>query len=326
MNAETTTPTTTSSAIITTDGLRRDFLVGSRLRRKRVVAVEDVSLAVERGEAVGFLGPNGAGKSTTIKMLTGVLVPTAGSARVCGFDPVKQRRELARRIGVVFGQRSQLWWDLPLAQSFDLHAAIHRVPAAQYRQRLDEYVELLDMAEFLTAPVRQLSLGQRMRGEVTAALLHAPELLVLDEPTIGLDLASKERLRTFLSAVNARGEVTLLLTTHDLPDVERLCRRVVVIDHGRVLVDDDLATLRQRFAGNRALIVELTEPAPVLLGLPGVVDATVEAQGLRQRLEFSPAHTTAAELIAEVARHVELRDVTVDEPSIEDLVRTLYAT
>lgn len=315
-----------TAEIITTSGLRRDFLVGTRLRRKRVVAVEDVTLTVSTGEAVGFLGPNGAGKSTTIKMLTGVLVPTAGSARVCGLDPVKQRRELARRIGVVFGQRSQLWWDLPLAQSFDLHGAIHRVPAARFRERLDECVELLDMAAFLSTPVRQLSLGQRMRGEVTAALLHAPELLVLDEPTIGLDLASKERLRTFLSAVNARGEVTLLLTTHDLPDVERLCRRVVVIDHGRVLVDDDLASLRQRFAGNRALVVELIEPAPALLGLPGVVDATVEAQGMRQRLEFAPARTTAAELIAEVARHVELRDVTVDEPSIEDLVRTLYAT
>ncbi|WP_433275829.1 ABC transporter ATP-binding protein [Pseudonocardia xinjiangensis] len=311
--------------IITTDGLRRDFLVGTRLRRRRVTAVEDVTLDVERGEAVGFLGPNGAGKSTTIKMLTGVLVPTAGRASVCGLDPVRERRELGRRIGVVFGQRSQLWWDLPLAESFDLHAAIHRVPPAQHRKRLDECVELLDMGGFLRTPVRQLSLGQRMRGEVTAALLHSPELLVLDEPTIGLDLTSKERLRSFLSEVNARGDVTLLLTTHDLPDVERLCRRVVVIDQGRVLVDDELAALRHGFAGNRVLVVELTEPAPPLLGLAGVVDVVVEAQGLRQRLEFSPGATTAAELIATVAQRVELRDVSVVEPSIEDLVRTLYA-
>ncbi|OLT21870.1 methionine ABC transporter ATP-binding protein [Pseudonocardia sp. CNS-139] len=283
--------------IIHTEALRRDFLVGARLRRRRVTAVAEVTLDVARGEAVGFLGPNGAGKSTTIKMLTGVLVPTAGRAEVCGLDPVRRRRELARRIGVVFGQRSQLWWDLPLAESFDLHAAIHRVPAARYRERLAECVELLDMAEFLATPVRQLSLGQRMRGEVTAALLHAPELLVLDEPTIGLDLASKERLRTFLSAVNARGDVTLLLTTHDLPDVERLCRRVVVIDHGRVLVDGELDALRAEFAGNRTLVVELTAPASPLLGLPGVADVTVEAQGLRQRLEFTAA-TTAADLIA----------------------------
>jgi ABC-2 type transport system ATP-binding protein len=311
--------------IISTEGLRRDFLVGTRLRRRRVTAVEDITLTIARGEAVGFLGPNGAGKSTTIKMLTGVLVPTSGRATVCGLDPVRERRELARRIGVVFGQRSQLWWDLPLADSFDLHAAIHRVQRARHRERLDECVELLDMAGFLSTPVRQLSLGQRMRGEVTAALLHSPELLVLDEPTIGLDLASKERLRGFLSAVNARGDVTLLLTTHDLPDVERLCRRVVVIDQGRVLVDDELAVLRQKFAGNRALVVELAEPAPPLLGLDGVVDVVVEAQGLRQRLEFSPTATTAAELIAAVVQRVELRDVAVDEPSIEDLVRTLYA-
>jgi len=309
--------------IISTERLGRDFLVGSRLRRRRVTALQDVTLQVEPGEAVGLLGPNGAGKSTAIKMLTGVLVPTSGRATVCGLDPVRRRRELARRIGVVFGQRSQLWWDLPLLQSFDLHGAIHRVPAPRYRERLEECVELLDMAGFLDTPVRQLSLGQRMRGEVTAALLHAPELLVLDEPTIGLDLASKERLRTFLAAVNAREAVTLLLTTHDLPDVERLCRRVVVIDHGRVLVDDELATLRARFAGNRTLVVELVDPAPALLGLAGVVAVEVQAQGLRQRLEFG-GETSAAALIAEVAGRVQLRDVSVDEPSIEDLVRTLY--
>lgn len=310
--------------IIETHGLGRDFLVGPRLRRTRVTAVADVDLRVERGEAVGFLGPNGAGKSTTIKMLTGVLVPTHGHAVVCGLDPVRERKALARRIGVVFGQRSQLWWDLPLQESFALHGAIHRVPAAEHARRLEECVELLDMGAFLTTPVRQLSLGQRMRGEVTAALLHAPELLVLDEPTIGLDLASKERLRTFLSEVNARGDVTLLLTTHDLPDVERLCRRVVVIDNGRVLVDDDLATLRRRFAGNRTLVVELASPSPPLAGLPGVVGTAVEAQGMRHRLEFG-ADATAAELIAAVAAQVEIRDVGVDEPSIEDLVRTLYA-
>ncbi|MBV9314845.1 MAG: ATP-binding cassette domain-containing protein [Pseudonocardia sp.] len=311
--------------IIHTDRLHREFTVGTRLRRRRVTAVADVTLTVEPGDAVGFLGPNGAGKSTTIKMLTGVLVPTSGWARVCGLDPVRQRRELARRIGVVFGQRSQLWWDLPLVESFDLHGAIHRVPSARFRERLDECVQLLDMAPFLATPVRQLSLGQRMRGEVTAALLHSPRLLVLDEPTIGLDLASKERLRGFLSTVNARGDVTLLLTTHDLPDVERLCRRVIVIDRGRVLVDDELSTLRARFAGNRALVVELTEPIPPLLGLPGVVDVSVQAQGLRQRLEFTQA-VNAAELIAAVAARAPLRDVAIAEPSIEDLVRALYAT
>lgn len=312
--------------IIDTHGLRREFRIGRFARRRTVVAVADVDLAVEAGEAVGFLGPNGAGKSTTIKMLTGILVPTAGSLQVCGLDPVRRRRELAKRIGVVFGQRSQLWWDLPLHESFTLLRAIHRVDAATHRERLDRCVDVLGLSAFLDVPVRQLSLGQRMRGEVTAALLHAPELLVLDEPTVGLDLVSKERLRVFLREVNAAGEVTILLTTHDLADVERLCRRAVVIDHGTVVVDDSLDTLRARFGGARELVVELAAPAAALSGLPGVQAVTVEADGLRQRLAFSPADTTAAALLAAVAARVQMRDVTVVEPSIEDVVGAVYAS
>ncbi|MGH3835995.1 MAG: ABC transporter ATP-binding protein [Pseudonocardiaceae bacterium] len=284
-------------ALIELDGLRREF---RRKRGVRLTAVDGVTLAVAPGEAVGLLGPNGAGKSTTIKMLTGILVPTGGRVLVCGLDPVRQRRELARRIGVVFGQRSQLWWDLPLAESFALLRTIHRVPEANHARRLAECIELLELAPFLATPVRQLSLGQRMRGEVTAALLHSPKLLVLDEPTVGLDLISKERLRVFLARANAVDGVTLLLTTHDLPDVERLRRRLVVIDHGRVLVDGTLDEL------------------------PGVLDVTVEANGLRQQLAFSAEQTSAAELIAAVVARVAVRDLFVVEPSIEDVVRTLY--
>jgi ABC-2 type transport system ATP-binding protein len=259
-------------------------------------------------------------------MLTGILVPTAGQLRVCGLDPVAQRRELARRIGVVFGQRSGLWWDLPLADSFALVRAIHRVPEAAYRARLDRCVDVLGLSEFLATPVRQLSLGQRMRGEITAALLHAPPLLVLDEPTVGLDLVSKERLRAFLREVNAQDGVTVLLTTHDLPDVERLCRRVVVIDRGRVVADSDLDALRTRFAGPRELVVDLVSPAPELDGLdwlPGVTGSAVEAGGLRRRFAFGP-ETSAASLVAEVSRRAEIRDITVLEPSIEDVVRNFY--
>jgi len=310
---------------IATEGLRREFTVGRRRARRTVVAVSGVDLRIEPGEAVGFLGPNGAGKSTTIKMLTGILVPTAGSLRVCGLDPTRQRRELARRLGVVFGQRSQLWWDLPLRDSFELLGSVHRVPADEHRARLDRCVDVLQLAPFLDVPVRQLSLGQRMRAEVTAALLHGPQLLVLDEPTVGLDLVSKERLRAFLEEVNVVDGVTILLTTHDLADVERLCRRVVVIDHGRVVTDDSIDALRARSGGAREVVVELAAPADPLAGLPGVHDVRVEADGLRQRLAFAPGDTTAAALISAVAARVELRDVTVVEPSIEDLVRTLYA-
>jgi ABC-2 type transport system ATP-binding protein len=309
------------SALIELDGLRREF---RRRRGVRLAAVDGVTLTVAPGESVGLLGPNGAGKSTTIKMLTGILVPTAGRIRVCGLEPVRQRRELARRIGVVFGQRSQLWWDLPLAESFALLRTIHRVTLAEHARRLEECVELLELSPFLATPVRQLSLGQRMRGEVTAALLHSPELLVLDEPTVGLDLISKERLRVFLARANTVDGVTLLLTTHDLPDVERLCRRLVVIDHGRVLVDSSLESLRRQFGGARRLVVDLERPAAALDGLPGVLDVTVEANGLRQQLAFSAEQISAAELIAAVVARVAVRDLQVVEPSIEDIVRTLY--
>ncbi|OZM77681.1 ATP-binding cassette domain-containing protein [Pseudonocardia sp. MH-G8] len=336
--------TAAAEPVVEVENLRREFTVGRRRAGRRVVAVSDVDLHIAAGEAVGFLGPNGAGKSTTIKMLTGILVPTAGRVRVCGLEPARQRRELARHLGVVFGQRSQLWWDLPLRDSFALLGAIHRVPDPEHRVRLERCVDVLQLGPFLDVPVRQLSLGQRMRGEVTAALLHGPRLLVLDEPTVGLDLVSKERLRTFLQEVNLVDGVTILLTTHDLPDVERLCRRVVVIDcdprlrddgwrgprdaemsGGRVVADDAIDALRTRSGGAREVVVELVAPAAPLSDLPGVAEVRVEADGLRQRLVFAPGDTTAAALIAAVAARVELRDVSVVEPSIEDLVRTLYA-
>ncbi len=193
-----------------------------------VPAVEGLSLSIERGEMVGFVGPNGAGKSTTIKMLTGILTPTSGTARVAGLDPQRQRRDLAGRIGVVFGQRSQLWWDLPLIDSLRLLRHLYRVPEARHTANLERMRAMLDLDAFLDTPVRQLSLGQRMRGDLAAALLHDPEILYLDEPTIGLDVVAKARIREFLLAINAERDVTVLLTTHDMDDVEALCHRVIV--------------------------------------------------------------------------------------------------
>jgi ABC-2 type transport system ATP-binding protein len=309
--------------------LSRQFVVrqaAGRLRRtKRVVtAVDDVSFQIAAGEAVGYIGANGAGKSTTIKMLTGILVPTSGSVTTCGFSPVRQRRDVARHVGVVFGQRSQLWWDLPLAESFRVLAAVHGMPDDVWRARRDELVDQLDMASFLGQPVRQLSLGQRMRGEVAAALLHSPRLVVLDEPTIGLDVLSKQRLRQFLRAERAAHGTTLLLTTHDMGDVERLCDRVPVVDHGRLAYDGTLPGLVQRVGAERVLVVDLTEPHAPLDDVPGTRLVAVEGEGLRQRLAFSPETTTAAAVLAAVSERVEVNDLAVEEPVIEEVVRRLY--
>ncbi|GAA3548545.1 hypothetical protein GCM10022419_031030 [Nonomuraea rosea] len=212
--------------------------------KKRIVhAVNDLSFTVTPGEFVGYLGPNGAGKSTTIKMLCGILTPTSGKVRVAGLDPSRKRTTLARRIGVVFGQRTTLWWDLPLTDSFELIRHLYKVDRTDFRSRLRELTETLELGEFLRTPVRQLSLGQRMRGDLAAALLHAPDVLVLDEPTIGLDVVSKASIRGFLRRVNAEQGTTVLLTTHDLGDIERLCRRVMLIDHGRLAFDGTLDDL-----------------------------------------------------------------------------------
>ena len=294
-----------------------------RLRRERTVihAVDGVSFSIERGEMVGYVGPNGAGKSTTVKMLTGILVPTSGRVRVAGLEPTRQRVELARRIGVVFGQRTQLWWDLPLRDSFELLRYIYRVPEQRYGENLASFCRVLELDPFIETPVRQLSLGQRMRGDLAAALLHDPEILFLDEPTIGLDIVAKARIREFLAEVNRERGTTLLLTTHDMDDIERLCSRMLVIDHGRVIYDGDLETVRQRFGGESVLIVDLDEPGPPIQ----VEGARVErVDGPRQWLRFRRDEVSAAALIGAVAASVKLRDLAITDPDIEDVVRRIY--
>lgn len=321
---------TNSDTIIEVDRLTRCFTrrtgKGLRSRREAVTAVDAMTFRVERGAAVGYIGANGAGKSTTIKMLTGILVPTSGAVRTCGLEPIRQRRELASRIGVVFGQRSQLWWDLPLRESFTILAAIHRLEPAAGRARTAELVDQLEMADTLDTPVRQLSLGQRMRAEVAAALLHSPELIILDEPTIGLDVLSKQRLREFLRAERAQRGTTLMLTTHDMGDIERLCDRVLVVDHGRLAYDGSLPGLGATVGAQRVLVVDLAVPAPALDGLAGAELVSVEAEGMRQRLAFDAETTTAAQLLAEVSARAEVRDLSIEEPDIEDIVRRLYET
>jgi len=306
--------------------VRKTFTVRERagsVRRRRVEvhAVDGISLSVDRAELCGYIGPNGAGKSTTIKMLTGILVPTSGVIRVAGLDPSRARLQLTRRIGVVFGQRTQLWWDLPLRDSFDLLRHVYRVPAGRHRANVTELVELLGLGPLLATPVRQLSLGQRMRAELTAALLHDPEILYLDEPTIGLDVVSKAAVRQFLLEVNRERGVTILLTTHDLADIERLCSRVVIIDHGRVISDGTVADIKSRFGDHRTLVVDLAEPTA-----PLVVDhaEVVRVEGPRQWLRFRPGDTTAAALIAEVAARAPLEDLAIEETGIDEVVRRIY--
>jgi ABC-2 type transport system ATP-binding protein len=307
--------------------LHKTFTVrvkSGRFRREKraVAAVGGVSLTIEPGEMVGYIGPNGAGKSTTLKMLTGVLMPTSGEVSVCGLTPVPQRTRLALKIGVVFGQRSQLWWDLPLHESFQLLRHIYRVPPDAHAARLRRCRELLDLDDFLDIPVRQLSLGQRMRGELTAALLHGPQVLFLDEPTIGLDVVSKQAVRSFLADLGRTGDVTLVLTTHDLADIERLCRRLVVIDHGRVVHDGTIEALHARYGSRRSLVVDLDTPLPPGFTIPGTSLTALEADG--HRATFALDDVSAGAAVAALVAAASVRDLSVVEPDIEDVVARLY--
>ena len=286
-----------------------------------VKAVDGVSFSVERGELVGYLGPNGAGKSTTIKMLTGILVPTSGAVVVNGRIPWRQRKEHVAHIGAVFGQRNALWWDLPVVESFDLLRHIYRIPAERYRRNFDAFVELLAISDFLSTPVRSLSLGQLTRANLAAALLHDPEVLFLDEPTIGLDVVAKERIRQFILELNRERSTTVILTTHDLSDVERLCQRVMMIDTGRLLYDGRLDVLLQRFGGERELVVEFSE----VYADPAVEGARLlESEGLRARYAFARDDISASELIARLSARYRIADLSVREPQIEATVRRIY--
>jgi len=308
--------------MIEVEQLSKQFVVRrGRFRREQhaVEAVKEISFRVERGELLGYLGPNGAGKSTTIKMLTGILVPTSGRVTVAGLEPSRKRIELARRIGAMFGQRIQLWWDLPLLDSFQLLRHIYRVPPERYRRNLDRFMEVLELDSFIHTPVRQLSLGQRIRGELVAAMLHGPELLFLDEPTIGLDVVAKQRVRDFLVEINRDDGVTVMLTTHDLGDIERLCNRLLVIDHGSLIWDGGIPELKERYGGERVLVVDLEASAPPL----AVEGATVQrVDGPRQWLRF---RGSASELTARVAAAARIVDLQVQEPDIEEIVRRIYS-
>jgi ABC-2 type transport system ATP-binding protein len=293
-----------------------------RRRHRMVRALDGASFSIEPGELVGYIGPNGAGKSTTVKLLSGILVPEAGRCLVRGLVPWQKRVEHVRRIGVVFGQRTQLWWDLPVVESFDLLRHIYKVPAADYARRRDQLIGLLELDSFLDTPVRQLSLGQRMRCDLAAALLHGPDILFLDEPTIGLDAVSKLAVRDFIRRLNQEQGTTVILTTHDLDDIEALCRRVLVIGQGKILSDGPLEKLRAAVSSERRLIVDLEEENAVVEDPDARL---VSRNGHRLHLSFDPQQVPAAILIGRItARHV-VRDLFVENPPIEEIIARLYA-
>ena len=306
-------------------GLRSFF----SFQREAVAAVREVDFTIRRGEAVGFIGENGAGKSTTIKMLTGLLLPSSGSVETLGMDPWHERRRLATNIGVVFGQKPQLLWDIPAAQSFELLKAMYAIPEDTYRFTLRETVERLELGELLKKPVRLLSLGQRMRCDLAASLLHAPAVAFLDEPTIGMDVLVKERVRELLVEMRRRFGMTVLLTTHDLKDISTTCQRLLVLDKGRLLYDGDMAGFERRFAGQRVARVELSrEPERAALATLQSALAELEAnlteEGPRVLRIVCSRPGTAARVTALVLQQVEVEDLSVQGTDIEALVANVY--
>jgi ABC-2 type transport system ATP-binding protein len=295
-------------------------------RFKEKVAVDHVDLSIDAGEAVAYVGPNGAGKSTTVKLLSGILVPTSGEVRIGGVVPHLDRMANARRVGVLFGQRTQLWWDLPVAESLETLRDIYRVDRATYRRRLQRFDEVLELGEILPALGRRLSLGQRMRADLAAALIHGPEVVYLDEPTIGLDIAVKDRVRAFLRSLRDEG-TTIMLTSHDLRDIEDVCRRLVIIDDGRIIFDGDLTALKDEYARDRLLHVQTASAAhldALRRSLPGATITAGETT-LRFSVRFNRFDMTAGQIVTALAPLAELVDFHVDEPSIEDVIRWVYS-
>ncbi len=286
-----------------------------------VRAVDEISFEISSGELVGYIGPNGAGKSTTIKMLTGLLVPTSGELLVNDMIPWRERQRYVARVGAVFGQRTTLWWDLPVIESLSLLQHIYKIPAKRFQANLEEFRGTLELDPFLNTPVRALSLGQRMRADLCAALLHEPDILFLDEPTIGLDVVAKERIRQFIQKINKERGTTVILTTHDLSDVEKLCQRVMIIDHGKLLFDGTLNSLKERFSRKRELLVEFAEPYPN----PEIGCAEIShIDGLQTVYRFSRDDISASELIGKLSAKYRIRDLEVREPEIEKTIRRIY--
>ena len=313
---------------IQVDHLRKTFVVrkkrekGSLTREKQTVqALQDLSFQVERGELVGYIGPNGAGKSTTVKILSGILTPDGGSVSVGGLVPWERRKDHVRRLGVVFGQRMQLWWDVPILDSYSLLKDIYRIPESSWQKRLKELTEALQLGDLLRTPLRQLSLGQRMRAELCGSLLHQPELLFLDEPTIGLDSVSKLALRDFLALENREHGTTILLTTHDMEDIAALCSRVMVLGHGRKLFDGDFSTLLSRYDTSRTVTVSFEEDFSPS-ALPDRLAVTQEGNNLK--IVYAPQEMPTAELLSLLQKAGTIREMTIQPQNIDHMIADMY--
>jgi ABC-2 type transport system ATP-binding protein len=302
-------------------GLRGSLRTLFRPVTREVQAVKGISFAVEEGERVAFIGPNGAGKSTTIKMLTGIMYPSSGRAQVLGRVPWKERQRLAYEIGAVFGQKSQLWYHLPPADSFDLLARIYELDLNIYRQRLAQLVELFEIGPHMQTPVRKLSLGERMRCEIAASLLHHPRLLLLDEPTIGLDVVVKQRIRDLIRDLNQQEGVTIFLTSHDAGDVEVLCKRAMVINHGEVIYDGKVSTLKRHYIHSKTISLKLGE-AWQGVDLPGVQVLKHTAYGVK--LEVDTDAVPIDQVVAQLLAHYSIVDINVDNPPMEEIIARIY--
>lgn len=288
-------------------------------------AVKGISFSIEQGEMVGFIGPNGAGKSTTIKMLSGILYPDSGEIKVNGYVPYKQRKDYVGSIGVVFGQKSQLQWDLPVIDSFELLKAIYRIPDAVYKKNFDRFVEMLQMSNFLNQPVRQLSLGQRMRADIVAALLHSPKIVFFDEPTIGVDVIGKEKIREFIREINETDKVTMLFTTHDMQDIEKTCNRIIIVDKGAKVYDGSLPGIREKYGNTRQLDVEFMESYDITPIDKVQIGDVKGFDGRKKSFTFENKEVQIDELMKYLFTNYNVRDINVSEPEIETLIRKIYS-
>ncbi len=322
-------------SVIATENLCKEFYVGEsgkgfigsvkalfNRRGRTIHALDSVNFCINRGEFVGYVGENGAGKSTTIKILTGILVPTSGMASVNGIVPYENRVENAKRIGVVFGQRTQLWWDLPVRESYEMLRVIFRVSRNDFTAMMKKISKTLDIDSVMDMPVRKLSLGQRMRCDLAAALIHRPSVLFLDEPTIGLDVLAKENIRNFLAEMNKTEGATIILTTHDMNDIERLCKRLIILDKGRAVFDGEMDDLKKRFVSGKVLEVEFHEYIEKLPELPEL--SIIREKGNKKWLKFENKDRGIAEIIGSLAGHYPVKDLSVREPSVESIIRSIY--